>query len=127
MVVVQECPASRSGATAGGMHLLSFSRPIAAESTDGASPAVLADVLLAAETERTFADTGHSLDFINKAFECLDLIGFAALLDAFDRQRQVDLTARLVARHLMLGHSALSLIAALARALLREDAGFHAY
>jgi hypothetical protein len=24
----------------------------------------------------TFADTGHSLDFINKAFECLDLIGW---------------------------------------------------
>ena len=49
----------------------------------GASPAVLADALLAAETERAFADTGHSLDFINKAFECLDLIGWehaAALL-----------------------------------------------
>ncbi|HYY39375.1 MAG TPA: Rieske (2Fe-2S) protein, partial [Xanthobacteraceae bacterium] len=47
------------------------------------SPAVLADVLLAAETERAFADSGHSLDFINKAFECLDLIGWehaAALL-----------------------------------------------
>ena len=26
--------------------------------------------------ERAFADTGHSLDFINKAFECLDLIGW---------------------------------------------------
>jgi len=49
----------------------------------GLSPAVLADVLLAAETERAFADTGHSLDFINKAFECLDLVGWqhaAALL-----------------------------------------------
>ena len=49
----------------------------------GVSPAVLADALLAAETERAFADTGHSLDFINKAFECLDLIGWqhaAALL-----------------------------------------------
>jgi nitrite reductase/ring-hydroxylating ferredoxin subunit len=42
----------------------------------GSSPAVLADALLAAETERAFADTGHSLDFINKAFECLDLIGW---------------------------------------------------
>jgi nitrite reductase/ring-hydroxylating ferredoxin subunit len=41
-----------------------------------ASPALLADSLLAAETERAFADTGHSLDFINKAFECLDLIGW---------------------------------------------------
>jgi nitrite reductase/ring-hydroxylating ferredoxin subunit len=51
----------------------------------------------------------------------------AALLDAFDRQRQVDLAARLVARHLTLGHSPQALIATLARAVLREDAGFHAY
>jgi nitrite reductase/ring-hydroxylating ferredoxin subunit len=42
----------------------------------GLSPAALADALLAAETERAFADDGHSLDFINKAFECLDLIGW---------------------------------------------------
>ena len=51
----------------------------------------------------------------------------AALLDAFDRQRQVDLAARLVARHLTLGHSPHALIATLARAVLREDSGFHAY
>src|SRR5215472_3343056 len=51
----------------------------------------------------------------------------AALLDAFDRQRQVNLAARLVARHLTLGHSTQALITTLARALLREDAGFHAY
>ena len=50
-----------------------------------------------------------------------------ALLDAFDRQRQVDLAARLVARHLKLGHLPQSLIATLAHAVLREDAGFHAY
>ena len=50
-----------------------------------------------------------------------------ALLDAFDRQRQVDLAARLVARHLELGHSPQALIATLAHALLREDASFHAY
>jgi hypothetical protein len=55
-----------------------------------------------------------------------DAIG-AALLDAFDRQRQVDLAARLVARHLTLGHAPQALIATLARAVLREDAGFHAY
>jgi hypothetical protein len=42
----------------------------------GASPAALADLLLDAETDRTFAGGGHSLDFINKAFECLDLIGW---------------------------------------------------
>jgi hypothetical protein len=39
------------------------------------SPAELADALFGAETERAFADTGHSLDFINKAFECLHLVG----------------------------------------------------
>ena len=42
----------------------------------GASPAALADLLFAAETDRAYADGGHSLDFINKAFECLDLIGW---------------------------------------------------
>jgi nitrite reductase/ring-hydroxylating ferredoxin subunit len=51
----------------------------------------------------------------------------AALMDAFDRQQQVDAAARLVARHLMLGHPPQAIIAALAHALLREDAGFHAY
>jgi hypothetical protein len=51
----------------------------------------------------------------------------AALLDAIDRQRQVDLAARLVARHLTLGHSPETLIATLAHAMLREDADFHAY
>ena len=51
----------------------------------------------------------------------------AALLEAFDRQRQVDSAGRLVARHLMLGHPPDALIATLAHALLREDAGFHAY
>ncbi|MGO8920110.1 MAG: hypothetical protein ACLQJR_29780, partial [Stellaceae bacterium] len=50
-----------------------------------------------------------------------------ALLDAFDRQRQVDRAARLVARHLELGHSPQALIATLAHAVLREDAGLHAY
>ncbi|MGF6970292.1 nitrite reductase/ring-hydroxylating ferredoxin subunit [Paraburkholderia sp. WC7.3g] len=50
-----------------------------------------------------------------------------ALLDAFDRQRQIDLAARLVARHLTLGYPPQALIATLARAVLREDAGFHAY
>jgi hypothetical protein len=49
------------------------------------------------------------------------------LLEAFDRQQQIDTAARLVARHLILGHSPEVLIATLARALLREDAGFHAY
>ena len=51
----------------------------------------------------------------------------ARLFDAFDRQQQIDAAARLVARYLILGHSPEGLIAILARALLREDAGFHAY
>jgi hypothetical protein len=51
----------------------------------------------------------------------------AALLGAFDRQHQVAAAARLVARHLLLGHSPDALIATLAQALLCEDAGFHAY
>jgi nitrite reductase/ring-hydroxylating ferredoxin subunit len=51
----------------------------------------------------------------------------AALLDAFDRQRQVDLAARLVAGHFNLGHPAEPLLATLALAVLREDSGFHAY
>jgi nitrite reductase/ring-hydroxylating ferredoxin subunit len=42
----------------------------------GAQPAVLADLVSSAETDRVFADGGHSLDFINKSFECLDLIGW---------------------------------------------------
>jgi hypothetical protein len=50
----------------------------------------------------------------------------AALLDAFDRQRQVDAVGCLVARHLALGHPPDELIATLAHVLLREDAGFHA-
>jgi hypothetical protein len=51
----------------------------------------------------------------------------SALLDTFDRQQQIDSAARLVARHLTLGHSTEALIATLAQALLSEDAGFHAY
>jgi hypothetical protein len=50
-----------------------------------------------------------------------------ALLEAFDRQRQVDMAGRLVARYLLLGHPPRALIGTLAHALLREDAGFHAY
>ena len=49
------------------------------------------------------------------------------MLDAFGQQQQVDLAPRLVARHLTLGHSPQALIATLALAVLREDAGFHAY
>ncbi|WP_170285089.1 Rieske (2Fe-2S) protein, partial [Microvirga aerophila] len=50
----------------------------------------------------------------------------AALLDALDRQRQVDAVGSLVARHFALGHPPDELVTTLAHALLREDAGFHA-
>jgi len=42
----------------------------------GASPSELAALLLTAVTDRIFADGGHALDFINKAFECLDIVGW---------------------------------------------------
>ena len=44
--------------------------------TNGAAPADLAEMLLIAVTDRYYADGGHALDFINKAFECLDVIGW---------------------------------------------------
>ena len=68
-------------------------------------------------------DGGERLDDLPADAEMIR----AALLEAFDRQRQVDLAARLVARHLTLGHSSQALIATLAHALLREDASFHSY
>jgi nitrite reductase/ring-hydroxylating ferredoxin subunit len=68
-------------------------------------------------------DGGDLLDDLPADIEALR----TALLDAFDRQRQIDLAARLVARHLSLGHPPQALVGTLGRALLREDAGFHAY
>ena len=47
----------------------------------GAPPTVLAELLIAAETDCVFADSGHSLDFINKSFGCLDLIGWQHAAD----------------------------------------------
>ena len=66
---------------------------------------------------------GDRLDDLPEAEEQIR----TALFDALDRQQQIDAAARLVARHLRLGHSSEALIASLAHALLREDAGFHAY
>jgi hypothetical protein len=69
------------------------------------------------------SEDGEQLDDLPADSEALR----AALLDAFDRQRQVDLAGRLVARHFTLGYPAERLITTLALAVLREDAGFHAY
>jgi hypothetical protein len=42
----------------------------------GAEPRALADLLLAAATDHYYLDAGHVLDFINKACELLDLLGW---------------------------------------------------
>jgi nitrite reductase/ring-hydroxylating ferredoxin subunit len=42
----------------------------------GASSVELAALMLTAVTDRYFADGGHALDFTNKAFESLDIIGW---------------------------------------------------
>ena len=51
----------------------------------------------------------------------------SAFLAALDRHGEVTSAARLVTRYLLLGHPVDGLIATLARSVLREDAGFHAY
>ena len=62
-------------------HREAAERTVLTAIAGGASPAALADLLFAAETDRAYADGGHSLDFINKAFECLDLIGWEHAAD----------------------------------------------
>ena len=48
-------------------------------------------------------------------------------LDALDRHGAIDAAPRYVARYLAKGHDPERLLATLAHAVLREDAGFHAY
>src|SRR5438132_11044894 len=48
----------------------------------GASPTELADMLFAAATDHRYLDGGHTLDFVNKALEALDVAGW-------DRAEQV--------------------------------------
>ena len=40
----------------------------------GASPSELSDMLFAAATDHRFLDGGHTLDFVNKALEALDIV-----------------------------------------------------
>jgi nitrite reductase/ring-hydroxylating ferredoxin subunit len=42
----------------------------------GATPEQLAELLFSAATQRPYAAGGHVLDFVNKAFEALDVIGW---------------------------------------------------
>jgi nitrite reductase/ring-hydroxylating ferredoxin subunit len=58
-------------------HRDAIERTVLAGISARLAPAALAEMLLAAATDRVFADGGHTLDFINKAFELLDLIGWA--------------------------------------------------
>jgi nitrite reductase/ring-hydroxylating ferredoxin subunit len=42
----------------------------------GATPAQMADMLFSAVTDHRYINTGHPLDFTNKAFEALDIVGW---------------------------------------------------
>ena len=43
----------------------------------GAGPQEMADILFSAATDFRYIDVGHPLDFTNKAFEALDIVGWA--------------------------------------------------
>jgi nitrite reductase/ring-hydroxylating ferredoxin subunit len=51
-------------------------RALATAIAVGGAPHELADMLLAAATDHFYLDDGHTLDFINKACEYLDLVGW---------------------------------------------------
>ncbi len=51
-------------------------RALASAVRSGASPGALADLLFAAATDHRYLDGGHTLDFVNKALEALDLAGW---------------------------------------------------
>ena len=132
-------------------HREAAERTLLTAIAEGLSPAALANALLAAETERAFADDGHSLDFINKAFECLDLIGWghaSSLLPTIvgqmaaaraPRKRpngdSLSILSRFVTKRLAdwqrCSRKAVARVAGrIMRRLLgscREDAGFHAF
>jgi nitrite reductase/ring-hydroxylating ferredoxin subunit len=44
----------------------------------GASPSVLVDMLFASATDHRYLDGGHTLDFVSKALEALDIAGWGA-------------------------------------------------
>jgi nitrite reductase/ring-hydroxylating ferredoxin subunit len=74
-------------------HKVWFRQFIEVRDSDGAERALLsaidaggtqqelADMLLAAATDHVFLDGGHTLDFINKACEILDLVGWNQAID----------------------------------------------
>jgi hypothetical protein len=51
-------------------------RALVSAAQGGASPLELADMLFAAATDHRYLDGGHTLDFVNKALEALDVAGW---------------------------------------------------
>src|SRR5207249_6101910 len=51
-------------------------RALASAVRGGASPRELPDMLFAAATDHRYLDGGHTLDFVNKALEALDIAGW---------------------------------------------------
>jgi len=51
-------------------------RALVSAAHGGASPRQLADMLFAAATDHRYLDGGHTLDFVNKALEALDIAGW---------------------------------------------------
>jgi nitrite reductase/ring-hydroxylating ferredoxin subunit len=51
-------------------------RAVVSAVRNGASPSELADMLFAAATDHRYLDGGHTLDFVNKALEALDVAGW---------------------------------------------------
>jgi nitrite reductase/ring-hydroxylating ferredoxin subunit len=49
---------------------------VLATAADSADPAELAELMGAAVTDHLFVDAGHTIDFTNKSFEALDLLGW---------------------------------------------------
>lgn len=57
-------------------HTTGAERTLRTAIAQGASPGWVAATLLLAVTDRKYADGGHALDFLNKAFEGLDIAGW---------------------------------------------------
>ena len=51
-------------------------RVLVSAARSGSSPTELADMLFAAATDHRYLDRGHTLDFVNKALEALDVAGW---------------------------------------------------
>ena len=58
-------------------HITAAERTLRTAIAAGATPRWIAATLLIAAADRYFADGGHAVDFLNKAFESLDLVGWS--------------------------------------------------